>query len=264
MKRNILEKCKHYFYSVLALIGLLLLNSCASPKNLVYFQNIDAVAEINSEHHQPSIQPSDLISVNISAMDVEAARPFNLPVVSYNNINGTITGVPKQQAYLVDPSGNIEFPVLGKLHVVNLTRTEAIELIRDKLSDYINNPIVNLQILNYKVTILGEVRTPGTYSITGDRITILEGLGLAGDLTIQAKRENILVIREQNGKKSHYRIDLTDNKLFQSPAYYLLQNDVIYIEPNKAKVNSAAYSPIIPVSISVASTLIAVISLIVR
>lgn len=255
---------KSIFRILLIVSGVFLLNSCASPKKLVYFQNIDASGEKNFEHHQPAIQPSDLISITVSAMDVEAARPFNLPVVDYNNISGTITGVPKQQAYLVDPTGSIEFPVLGKLKVSNLTRTEAIDMISKKLSDYINNPIVNLQILNYRVTVLGEVRTPGTYSISGDRVSILEALGLAGDLTIQAKRENLLVIREQNGKKIHYRVDLTKEDIFNSPAYYLLQNDVVYVEPNKAKVNSAAYSPIIPVSISVASTLIAVIALITR
>jgi polysaccharide export outer membrane protein len=171
--------------------------------------------------------------VVVSGADVEAVRPFN-PVPIGDNTSPLSTG------YLIDAAGEIAFPIIGKLKMAGLSRLAATEMIKEKLKPYINNPIVNIRVLNYKVTVLGDVKNPGTFTIPNERITLLEALGLAGDMLITGKRENVLVIREVEGKKTEMRIDLTSRQLYSSPAYYLHQNDVIYVEPNKTKINSAA------------------------
>jgi polysaccharide export outer membrane protein len=140
---------------------------------------------------------------------------------------------------LVTSEGNIEFPVIGTIHLAGLTRTQAIDLLKEKLALYIVNPTISLRILNFRITVLGEVRTPGTFTIPNERITLLEALGVAGDLLITGERQNILVIRDEDGKRKEYRLDLTQESLFSSPVYYLQQNDVVYVEPNRAKRNSS-------------------------
>lgn len=160
------------------------------------------------------------------------------------------------QYYLVDRNGNIEFPVLGKLQVGGLSRTEVLQSLKDKIAVYIKNPIINLRIMNFKVSLQGEVNMPGTYSIASERVTLIEALSMAKDLTIYGKRDNILVIREINGAKSYNRVDITKADFINSPFYYLTQNDVVYIEPNKTKVNASAVGPNTSVIISAASILI--------
>jgi polysaccharide export outer membrane protein len=135
--------------------------------------------------------------------------------------------------YLVDPNGNINLPVLGFVQVAGLTRLEATIKLQDLLREYVDDPVVNIQIKNFKVTVLGQVQRPGTYTMPSDRVTLLEAIGMAGDLQLTGIRNNILVIRENKGQRQEFRIDLTDKALYDSPAYYLRQNDVIYVEPNK-------------------------------
>jgi polysaccharide export outer membrane protein len=188
-------------------------------------------------------------------------KPFNLQVVSNNDSNLLNAGGQQQfQSYLIDYDGNIDFPVLGKLKVAGLNRTELTSMLVEKISEYANNPIVNVRLSNFTITILGEVRNPGTFTIQDERITVLEALGLADDLTIFGKRKNVLLIREVDGKKKFAKIDLTSVNAVNSPVYYLQQNDVIYIEPNNARIRSSTYNQNNSVLISAIGTLTTIIA----
>ncbi len=177
-------------------------------------------------------------------MDAEAVKPFNLPVLLNNNVmNGYTNGNANPQGYLIDAEGNIDFPVLGKIKIAGLNRNEATELLKEKLKPYLKEVSILIRILNFKVTVLGEVRNPGSFNIPNERITLLEAIGIAGDLNITAVRKNVLVIRDENGKKTEYRVDLTKKGVFVSPVYYLNQNDVVYVQPNRAKINSSVINP---------------------
>jgi polysaccharide export outer membrane protein len=174
------------------------------------------------------------------AHDEKSTAMFNLPLAIGNNLyGGYAMGAPTAPGYLVNSEGNVEFPVIGTIHLAGLTRTEAINLLKEKLASYIVNPTISLRILNFRITVLGEVKTPGTFTIPNERVTILEALGIAGDLLITGERHNVLVIRDEDGKRKEYRIDLTQESIFSSPVFYLQQNDVVYVEPNRAKRNSS-------------------------
>ncbi|MGB2274057.1 MAG: polysaccharide biosynthesis/export family protein, partial [Flavicella sp.] len=168
------------------------------------------------------------------------------------------------QTYLIAKDGSIEFPQLGKLYVAGLSRLEAIAMLKEKLIPYLVDPVVNIQLLNFKVTILGEVKKPGSYTVQNERITVLEALGLAGDLSIFGERHNVLLIRETEKGKEYKRIDLTSRDFFDSAYYYLQQNDVIYVEPNKPRINSSANSSTTGVLISITSILITIATLVIR
>ena len=233
--------------------------SCASKKEIVYYQNIDGInTSQNIASYEVKIQPDDLLMIIVSAEDPEIAMPFNLTTVSIPNASNLQSAMGQQtiQSYLVDRNGNIEFPVLGKLQVGGLTRTEVLQSLKDKIGVYIKNPIINLRIMNFKVSLQGEVNSPGTYSVASERVTLIEALSMAKDLTIYGKRKNILVIREINGVKSYNRVDITKADFINSPFYYLAQNDIIYVEPNNTKVNAAAVGPNTSVIISAISILI--------
>lgn len=165
--------------------------------------------------------------------------------------------------YLVDHSGNIDFPVLGKLKISGMTRTQVLQFLKEKISSYIKNPIITMRLTNFKISVQGEVTSPGVYPITTERVTLIEALSMARDLTILGKRNNILIIREIDGVKTYNRVDITKSDFINSPFYYLSQNDVVYVEPNKNKVNGSAVGPNTGVLISVTSLIITVITLIV-
>ena len=226
---------------------------------MIYFNSEEIIknSEVNKSYI-PVFHTDDLLGINVSGIDQETVKPFNLPVIAggSGNSSGYVTGTPSLLGYLIDADGNIDFPVVGKIKLLGLSRMEATELIKDKLKAYLNNPIVNIRILNYKITVLGDVRNPGTFNIPNERITLPEALGIAGDLNITGKRKNILVIRDVDGKKTETRVDLTSNELFSSPVFYLTQNDIVYIEPNRAKLNSSV------VNASNVGIVISVISLI--
>lgn len=209
---------------------------------MVYFNSEGAIKSADAnKNYTPVFHTDDLLAITVSGIDQDAIKPFNLPLTSAssNSMGGYVSGVPSISGYLIDAEGNVDLPVVGKIKIGGLNRTEAIELIKDKLKVYLNNPIISIRVLNYKVTVLGDVKTPGTFNIPNERITLLEALGIAGDLNITAKRQNVLVIRDTDGKKTETRIDLTSKDLFTSPVYYLNQNDVVYVEPNKARLNSS-------------------------
>lgn len=247
---------KRLFFKLFILSIAVNLFSCASPKKIVYFQDVEGLKVSDTIiNYVPAIEIGDLLSINVSAIDAEAALPFNLyetPVLG----NGASSAKPLD--YLVDVDGEIHFPVLGKLKVAGLTTKELNTKLTDTLKTYIVNPIVNIRLTNFKVTVLGEVKNPGTYAVPNERISIVDALGLAGDLTVYGKRQEVSLIREENGKRTFTTIDLTNKELFSSPYYYLSQNDIIYVEPNNTKVNSSSVGPNTGVILSVVSILISV------
>lgn len=240
--------------------------SCALRKDLVYFQPADSIALVsNYESNAPKLQPGDILAISVTADDVRATQPFN-PLSSY--AGGTGAGLqsnnPFIPTYAIDNKGYIDFPKLGRIKLAGKTRTEAIDYMRQEVGKYILSPGISMEIRNFRITVLGEVRNPGTYPINNDRITLLEALGLAGDLTINGVRDNVLVIREQNGQKSEYRVNLTTRGALNSPVYYLAQNDVVYVEPNGARIQSSKYTQNTSIFVSIAGVLITVISVLTR
>ncbi|AOW11040.1 polysaccharide biosynthesis/export family protein [Flavobacterium gilvum] len=233
--------------------------SCGSKKEVVYYQNIDALnSQQNQNSYEIKIQPDDLLMIIVSADNPEVAIPFNLTSVAVSNTGklDTTTGQLTMQSYLVSRDGMIDFPVLGKIQVGGLTRTEVLSLLQSKIGAYIKNPIINLRVMNFKISLQGEVNSPGTYPVTSERVTLIEALSMAKDLTIYGRRNNILVIRETNGVKSYNRVDITKSDFISSPFYYLTQNDVVYVEPNKTKVNASKVGPNTSVIISAISILV--------
>lgn len=214
----------HFFVFI---VSLLYLSSCSSPKEVAYFQNAKSFETVvDTDTFVPRFKVDDNISIFVSTLDPEASLPFNL-IRPIGTAGGEVVN------YFVDIDGYIDFPVLGKIKLLGLTIDEAKELIKGRLEEgYLKDPVVNIQILNFKVSVLGEVNSPGTFVINGERISVLQALAQAGDLTIKGRRDNILVVRDFNGSKTYTRIDITNKEVFNSPVYYLTQNDIIYVEPN--------------------------------
>src|SRR5690606_33365522 len=199
---------------------------------------------------------------SVTADDISATQPFN-QISPYNS--GTLqSNNPFIPTYAIDANGDIDFPKVGKIKFAGKTRTQAMELLRDEVSKFVVDPDISMVVLNLRVTVLGEVNSPGTFTIDNDRLTIMEALGLAGDMTMYGERKNVLVIREQDGRKLEFRLDLTKRMTMNSPAYYLTQNDVIYVEPNGARIQSSKYTQNTSIFISVASVIITVISVLTR
>ncbi|MFV8465664.1 polysaccharide biosynthesis/export family protein [Flavobacterium sp. LB1P62] len=257
-----------YFSSIKKTVSfffIVLFFSCASKKDIVYYQNIDILQkQEKGTSYEIKIQPDDLLMIIVSAEDPEIAAPFNLNTVSVVSVDKQDTpGLQSAQLYLVDTMGNINFPILGKLKISGMTRSEVLEMLCKKISTYIKNPMVNLRVMNFKVSLQGEVNSPGTYTVVSERLTLIEALSMAKDLTIYGKRHNILIIREIDGVKSYNRVDITKAEFINSPFYYLSQNDVVYVEPNKTRINGAAVGSNTGVIISVSSLIITLITLIV-
>lgn len=263
-----MKKISFRKYIVLTILaGGLILSSCATKKNLIYFQGQgDSTLASKDKNYTPVLKTDDFLYISVLGLDEDAIKPFNLPYIQTPANITYSSGTPNAQGYLIDANGDIDFPVLGKIKIAGLDRMTATALIKEKLSEYIANPIVHIRILNFKITVLGEVKNPGTFSIPNERITLPEALGLAGDLNITGIRKNVLVIRDINGKKTQYRVDLTSRDLFASPVYYLNQNDLVYVQPNKLKISSSGI--INPgnagIVVSTASLIITVLSLLTR
>lgn len=227
---------------ILWLIGMAILCSCASPEKVLYLQDIEEVyAQDIAQNYEVIIHKDDLLAVMVNSRNPELALPFNMPMVSYQLGTSGQGGQQRVLGYLVDPQGEIDFPILGKMKVEGLTRAELTTLIKNRLidEDLINDPVVTVQFLNYKISVIGEVARPGSFSISGDRITLLEALSMAGDLTIYGKRDRIAVIREHEGKRQVQYHDIRSSEIFSSPFYYLQQNDIVYVEPNRAKIGQS-------------------------
>ncbi|WP_378173722.1 polysaccharide biosynthesis/export family protein [Aquimarina sp. SS2-1] len=262
----------HSYKFLLLLVASTFIFSCKTPTDVVYFQNSQDLERIKSTNSfTPVFKVDDVVSILVSATDMDAARPFNLMQGSSLSLptgdsgaapngNGTL-----EPTYLIDEEGNIDFPVLGKLKIAGLTRVQVKDMLKDRLKIYIKDPIVNVRLKNFKITVVGEVSRPGSFTIPNERITIIEAIGLAGDLTILGKRGNVMVIRENDGVNTYHRVDLTSKTIFDSPVYYLAQNDVLYIEPNEAQIKaSKGRDNTVGVVLSVISVGLAALALILR
>ncbi|MEZ0007061.1 polysaccharide export outer membrane protein [Flavobacterium sp. 28YEA47A] len=255
----------NYFRPVIILFLSLFIFSCASRKNVAYYQNIDQLANLeSSSSYETILQPDDLLMIVVMAENPEVAAPFNLPSVIMQSTTEVENQQMRMNSYLIDSKGFIQFPILGSIQIGGLTRTQAIAKITKELEKYIKKPSINLRILNYKVTVQGEVMQPGIHNITSERITLAEALSMSGDLTVYGKRDNILIIREVDGKKQSTRVDITKADFLNSPFYYLKQNDVVYVEPNKTKVNSSAVGPNTAIVLSSISIIVTIIALTIR
>lgn len=248
------------------LLGLIILlsflGSCASRNDIVYFQQDSIALNTAFEMQAPKMQPGDILTISITADDIRATEPFNqVNVYQAGTMQNNHPFIP---TYSIEKDGTIEFPQLGKIVLAGKTRVEAINYLKKEVGKFINNPGVNLNIRNFRVTVLGEVAKPGNYLIENDRISILEALSLAGDLTINGVRKNVLVVREENNNKTEYRIDLTNRNSLNSPVYFLKQNDVVYIEPNGAKIQSSKYTQNTSIFVSIAGLIITIIAVIVK
>jgi len=224
--------------------GIFLLSSCATVKDIAYFQNkVVNHPEKIDKHAGIVIQAKDMLSIVVSSRNPELVTMFNLPIVSFQagTDNVSATGAQRLLGYVVDNDGYIDFPVLGPLNVAGMTRWELSEMIKDRLlkDGLLTDAVVTVEFMNFKVSVLGEVNSPGTYTIDGDKVTVLQAISLARDLTIFGLRENVSVIRERDGERTIYQINLCDEDLFKSPAYYLQQNDIIYVEPNPERARQS-------------------------
>ena len=255
---------KFGFTLVMLVLILMVFSSCGSRKSMVYLQPDSTQINTVYDQYAPKIQPHDILTIVVTAIDPKATAPFN-PFSSIGGGSAAQTAdLAQRPTYTVDGQGDILLPMLGKVHVAGLTRLQAIEKLRSDLKPYINDPGVNISFNNFRVSVLGEVTSPGSFVLPTERITVLEALGMAGDLTIRGVRENVLVIRESDGHKVMHRLDLTKQETLNSPYYYLAQNDVIYVEPNKTQINNSKLGSNTNVIISVASLLITVISVLTR
>ncbi len=248
---------KNLIVSIFSVV--IILQSCTTKKRIIYLQNVNTDVTPYITNYSNDIQPNDILKVTIGASFSEAAIPYNRQT---NTTGGNLENL-KLEGYLVNKDYTIKLPVLGSISVKNKTTTQLEETIKNKLllDNHLENPMVSVRILNSKVTILGEVNAPGTYDFSEASITLFQALGYAGDLTINGKREDILVIREENGMRYTTNLDLTSSNLMENQYYTIKQNDVIYVKPNTAKVKSAGYIGNIGSVLSVASILISTIVL---
>lgn len=259
-------KIKSFF-----LLGVitLILASCSSYKQVPYLQN---AAIVNTSEPQPlydaKIMPKDLLTITVNTTDPEAAAPFNLTVQSSINAarSTSLTQQPALQQYLVNNEGNIDFPVLGTLHIGGLTKSEAEDLIREKLKPYLREtPIVTVRMTNYKISVLGEVARPGTFTVSNEKVNVLEALAMAGDMTIWGMRNNVKLVREDaTGKREIVYLDLNDADIVTSPYYYLQQNDIIYVTPNETKAKNSDIGQSTTLWLSATSILISMVNLLIN
>lgn len=264
--------CKKIIRYVFFFLSIFLISSCANVKNIAYFQKVKVSESMKkqpnaNELYEARVKPKDLLSITVVSSEPEASRMYNLvvPQIADDSNPNSLFSAPLLQTYLVDVDGNINFPAFGKIKVEGYTRKELESIIQKKLAAAFSKeiPIVTIRFINYSVNILGEVLRPGKYLTENDRMTIFDALALAGDMTIYGKRENVKVLREKSdGSKEYITLNLNDKNIIYSPAYYLEQNDVVYVEPNKSKSRSSNYGAAESFGISSLSILITLTSLI--
>lgn len=252
------------------LLMIMLVGSCSSSKQVAYFQNIDSISLAASRGlYDAHIMPKDELTITVITTNPEASAPFNLSVSHSIGTSGQLsTGGGSLQGYLVDNEGNINFPIVGTLHVAGMTKTQCEDMIKQKIMPYLNereNPIVTVRMSSFRVTVIGEVGAPKVIPVTTEKMSIIEALASAGDLGIYGKRRNVLLIREDaTGEKHATRINMNDANLFNSPNYYVQQNDIIYVEPNSVKAKNSAIGSSTTLWFSVVGIITSVASLLVN
>lgn len=255
----------NYLFAVLAVAAMV--SSCSSTKNVAYFQNSDSVDYEKSRFlYDAKIMPKDQLTITVNTTDPEVSVPFNLLMQNaYTQGRSITTGSGTVMPYLVDNNGYIKFPILGDLKVQGLTKRECEHMIEEKIRPYLSeneNPVVTVQMSSYSISVLGEVAHPGTFMVSREEITILEALAQAGDLTIYGVRDKVRLIRKDaTGKKEIHTLNLNDANIVNSPYYYLQQNDVVYVEPNKVKAQNSSVGSMTTLWFSATSILISLTSL---
>ena len=262
-RKKYMKRMKHLVYCVLAAF---ILTACQSYKKVPYLQDAEVVlySTQDAQLYDAKIMPKDLLTIVVSCTSPELAAPFNLTVATQSNTTlSTTTTQPVLQQYLVDNDGNINFPVLGELHVGGLTKKATEQMIVEKLKPYITEtPIVTVRMVNYKISVIGEVARPGTFTISNEKVNVLEALAMAGDMTVYGLRDDVKLIRENaNGKQEIIPLDLNKAETILSPYYYLQQNDIIYVTPNKAKARNSDIGTSTSLWFSATSILVSIASL---
>lgn len=251
---------------LILLIGVfaMLFTSCRTGESLTYFQNADEVGEsIRNEDYAIEIVPADELFISVNSLVPEATAIYNLPLSNPAQAGSLeLTTSPKNQTYIVNKDGNIQFPVLGQLHVAGMTIHELTEMLTKEISKDVENPIVRVQLMNFRVNVLGEVKNPGQIVVTTERFSIFDALATVGDLTEYGRREKVTLIREVDGVRTYHRINLNDANVVNSPYFYLQQNDVIYVEPNKVRKDNSKYNQNNSFRIQVVSTVVSLASVI--
>lgn len=252
----------------ISIVAVFFISSCTTSKNIAYFSNIqDTSFKSSLGITEAPIQSNDILSIYISSLDAEASAIFNANN-TFISKSTTATGTSTQSAgYLVNADGNIQLPILGNIKAAGLTKTELKKFITQTLlaKKLLIDPVVDIRYLNFEVTVLGEVARPTVITVPSERISMVKALGLAGDLTIYGKRTNVLLIREENGKRITRHIDLNSSNFITSPYYYLQPNDVVYVEPNKAKIATAGRSQqLLPIVLSSLSVIVIVLDRVIK
>lgn len=247
----------------IALLLVVLLASCASKENILYLQDVDKNLTKETLVYEPLIQNDDLLTISVTSVDLTSVAIYNQNL--FVDRDGNMMVNPRQElpGYLVDGNGEILFLQLGKLKVTGKTRIEVMQMITEKLEKYVVDPVVDVRIANFKVTVIGEVVRPGTFNITGNRVSLTQALGLAGDLTIFGDRKNVLLLRDENGVQITKTLDLTNTSFINSDSYFLQQNDIIIVSPNNTRVQGSKFNQNAPLFVSIASLLLTVVLIIV-
>ncbi len=264
--------------NALFVCAVCLMFACKTPKDIAYFQTgydltEEQIAQMKS-YIDPVIKVGDELTIVVSSSDPLAVSSFNLPLVSFvresvvssasttSNSGRETSASQAMQTYMVNSDGNINFPVLGQVKVIDMRKQQVVDLLRERIKEYVKEPIVNLNIINYKVTVLGEVNRPGSYAVSSDRVSILDALGFAGDMTIYGDRKDVKVVRDVNGVRQMYLYDLTKSDFLADQNFYLQQNDVVYVEPNDKRKKNSRYSQQEQFTLSVVTAIVSVCSLI--
>lgn len=252
---------------IVAAVALAAMASCSTPRTpLTYFTDIDSVglnATVAQGEYLTRIVPDDELLITITSQNPEATAAYNLPL-SNPAVNSQLTKAttPQQMTYLVDSKGDITMPVIGTLHVGGLTTEQVRNLVTEKVSADVDDPTVIVKMVNFHVNVAGEVRTPGVVNVTRERFSVLDALSSAGDLTEYGERSNVLLVREENGKRTAHRINLNSSDILTSPYFYVQQNDYIYVTPNKIRQDNSKYNQINAFKLSVISTIVSACSIV--
>ena len=256
---------KKLLFPIMVVTVILMMVGCGSSKQVAYWQNIDSISLAASKGlFDAKIMPKDELTILVQTTDPLTSEPFNLRSTGQTSSKNQITG------YLVDNDGMINFPIVGKIHVAGLTKTECEDLIKSKIQPYLartENPLVSVRTSSYRITVIGEVNRPGVIPVSTEKISLIEALAEAGDMTIYGKRDNVLLVREdKSGEKHKVRLNMNDANIINSPYYYLQQNDIVYVEPHKVKArntffgsNTSIFYSVIGITTSLVSLLITVL-----
>ncbi|MEG1616812.1 MAG: polysaccharide biosynthesis/export family protein [Bacteroidales bacterium] len=244
---------------------ILLFSSCASRRNIVLLRDIDNARTLaNTETYNMKIAKDDKLSIVVSCGDLEVSAPYNTPMTALyqQGVGGMTQDGPS--GYIVDRNGCIDFPTLGRLKVEGMTRDQLVDTLQTRLSEQIKDPTVTIQFMNFHITMLGAVRSPGKYRVNTERVSVLDAIGMAGDLPLKSKRKNVLVVRDKGGEVQHGRLNLTSASIFNSEFFYLQQNDVVYVEPSRSGIQDGTTSSFLPYMFSILSSAIALVAIFVR